>query len=133
MNDERSVTIRIGDEEYPLVLTTGATKEIAKRYGDIEKLGDKLMKAENIELALDEIGWLVTLLANQGVRIHNLKHRDAPRQLVTEEEVELLTTPFELSEFKGQILEAMFRGMKRNVESEDSEKNLIAGEQAPPT
>lgn len=55
MDTERSTTIRIGDEQYQLVLTTRATKEIAKRYSGLENLGDKLMKAENFEMALDEI------------------------------------------------------------------------------
>jgi hypothetical protein len=70
------------------------------RYGGLENLGEKLMKTENFELALDEIVWLLTLLANQSILIYNLKHRDAPHDLLTEEEVELLTSPFELAEYK---------------------------------
>jgi hypothetical protein len=38
MADERSAIIRIGDKEYELLLTTKATKEIAKKYGGLEKL-----------------------------------------------------------------------------------------------
>jgi hypothetical protein len=49
--------------EYKLILTTKATKEIAKRYGGLESLGDKLMKTENFELALDEIVWLIKITA----------------------------------------------------------------------
>jgi hypothetical protein len=41
---DRSAIIKIGDEEYQLILTTKATKEIAKRYGGLENLGAKLMK-----------------------------------------------------------------------------------------
>ena len=37
--DERSSVITIGGVEYELLLTTKATKEIAKRYGGLEKLG----------------------------------------------------------------------------------------------
>ena len=55
--------------------------------------------------------------------IHNLKHKDAPRDLITEEEIELLTTPLDLATCKAAITEAMFRGTKRNIESEDDEKN----------
>lgn len=33
-DNDRSAIIKIGDEEYQLTLTTKATKEIAKRYGD---------------------------------------------------------------------------------------------------
>jgi len=119
MDNERSAIINIGGQEYEMILTTRATKEIAGRYGGLENLGDKLLKAENFELALDEIVWLITLLANQSVLIYNLKHKDAPKELLTEEEVELLTSPFELASYKDAITEAMFKGTARNVFSED--------------
>lgn len=97
MENERSAIIKIGSEDYELILTTKATKAIAGRYGGLENLGERLMKAENFELALDEIVWLLTLLANQSILIYNLKHKDAPKELLTEEEVELLTSPLELA------------------------------------
>ena len=124
MENKRSATIKIGDESYELILTTKATKAIAGRYGGLENLGERLMKAENFELALDEIAWLLTLLANQSILIYNLKHKDAPRDLLTEEEVELLTSPLELASYKNAITEAMFKGTARNVVSEeDASKN----------
>ena len=116
---ERSAAINIGGKEYVLVLTTRATKAIAGRYGGLENLGDKLMKSENFEMALDEIVWLLTLLANQSILIRNLKNKNAPEELLTEEEVELLTSPLDLAAYKNAITEAMFKGTKRNVESED--------------
>lgn len=85
MDNERSAKINIGGTEYELVLTTRATKEIAGRYGGLENLGDKLMKSENFEMALDEIVWLITLLANQSVLIHNLKHPEEKREPLTQE------------------------------------------------
>ena len=80
-------------------------------------------------MALDEIVWLLTLLANQSVLIHNLKNKDNPQELLTEDEVELLTSPLDLAAYKTAITEAMFRGTKRNVESEDeaSSKNAVVG------
>jgi hypothetical protein len=119
MGNERSAFIKIGGEEYELILTTKATKAIAGRYGGLENLGERLMKAENFELALDEIVWLLTILANQSILIYNLKHKDAPKDLLTEEEVELLTSPLELASYKNAITEAMFKGTARNVVSED--------------
>ena len=124
-DNDRSAIIKIGDEEYQLILTTKATKEIAKRYGGLENLGTKLMKTENFEMALDEVVWLITLLANQSILIHTLKHQDK-RELLTEETVELLTSPLELAAYKDAIMEAMFKGTKRNVESEDDLKNTPA-------
>jgi len=120
MDNDRSAVISIGDVEYQMLLTTRATKEIAKRYGGLADLGDKLMKAENFEMALDEVVWLITLLANQSILIHNLKNPQKKRELLTEETVELLTSPMELSAYKGAILEAMLKGSKRNIESEDN-------------
>ena len=126
MDDERSSNINIGGIEYNLILTTRATKEIAKRYGGLENLGEKLMKSENFEMALDEIVWLITLLANQSLLIHNLQNKDDKKELLKEDEVELLTSPLELSTYKEAIIEAMFKGTKRYVESEETEsKNEV--------
>ncbi|QAT50924.1 hypothetical protein EQM14_14740 [Caproiciproducens sp. NJN-50] len=125
MENERSAVISIGGKNYELILTTRATKEIARRYGGLENLGEKLMKSENFEMALDEIIWLITLLANQSILIHNLKNKDAPQDLLTEEDVELLTSPLDLAAYKNAVTEAMFKGTTRNVESEseDGAKN----------
>ena len=121
--DERSAIINIGGTEFDLILTTRATKEIARRYGGLENLGDKLMKSENFELALDEIIWLITVLANQSILIHNLRNKDAPKPILTEDEVELLTSPLELATYKNAITEAMFKGTKRDIMSEVDPKN----------
>ncbi len=128
MDNDRCSQISIGGTEYTLVLTTKATKEIAKRYGGLSNLGDKLMKSENFEEALDEVVWLITLLANQGIMIDNLQNGDK-KPLLTEEKVELLTSPLELATYKTAITEAMFKGTKRNVESEsdESSKNTQVG------
>jgi hypothetical protein len=123
---ERSTVITIGDREYRLILTTKATKAIAKRYGGLEHLGEKLMKTENFEMALDEVVWLITLLANQSILIHNIRNKDDKKELLSEEEVELLTTPYDLANYKNAIMASMLKGTKRNVESEPS-KNEVVG------
>lgn len=128
MADERSAPVRIGGNDYEMILTTRATKEIAKRYGGLSNLGEKLMKTENFEMALDEIVWLITLPVNQSVLVHNLQHPEDKKEPLSEEAVELLTSPFELAEYKNSIMEAMMKGAKRNVESEDdSSKNAQVG------
>ena len=125
MDMERSANITIGGEDYELILTTKATKEIAGRYGGLENLGEKLMKSENFEMAIGEIVWLITLLANQSILIHNLKNKDTKRDLLTEDVVELLTTPLDLAGYKAAITEALYKGTKRNVVSEDNSKNAV--------
>lgn len=127
MDNERTAVITIGDEEYTLLLTTKATKEIAGRYGGLENLGEKLMKSENFEMAIGEIVWLITLLANQSILVHNLKDKDHPKELLTEDVVELLTTPLDLAGYKNAITEALYKGTKRNVESEKDSKNAQVG------
>lgn len=127
MDDERSAMILVGGEEYTLMLTTKATKEIAGRYGGLENLGEKLMKSENFEMAIGEIVWLITLLANQPILIHNIKHKDQPKELLTEEMVELLTVPADLATYKAAITEALYKGTKRNIESETDAKNAVVG------
>lgn len=127
MENERSANITLAGEEYTLILTTKATKEIAGKYGGLENLGDKLLKSENFELALNEVVWLITLLANQSVLIHNIKNKDNKKELLTEEMVELLTSPSDLAGFKTALSEALYKGTKRNIVSEDNAKNSQVG------
>ena len=124
MADERSAIIKIGDKKYELLLTTKATKEIAKKYGGLEKLGDRLLTNKDYEGAIGEIVWLIVTLANQPILIHNYKNKDNQKELLTEDEVELLTTPQDLANFKDAITEALYKGVKRNIESEE-QKNAV--------
>lgn len=106
--------------------------------GDIQAKLKKLFAGTieqmlEVEMALDEIIWLITLLCNQSIEIHNFRNRDK-KPLLTEETVELLTSPGELAEYKDAITEAMLKGTKRNVESEhragvaDTSKNAVTAE-----
>ena len=116
--EDRSQVITIGGVEHKLILTTKATKDITKRYGGLEKLGDKLLKNATMEESLGEVIWLIALLANQEILIHNLQHRDEPKPLLTEDE---------LAEYKDAIMAAMLKGTKRHVESmpEKNEKGNV--------
>ena len=125
INSDRSAFITLGGQDYELMLTTLATKSIARRYGGLENLGEKLAGTEHFEEALDEIVWLITLLANQSILIYNLWN-EKKKPLLTEEAVELLTSPYDLAAYKTAIMTAMYKGAKREVESEAS-KNTAAG------
>ncbi len=118
--DDRSAIITLGGEDYELVLTTRATKAITKRYGGLDNLGSGLLQSDDVAAALDEIVWLITLLANQSRMLHNLQNLKDQKPLMTEELVELLTTPSDFVDYKEAIALAMNRGTKRNVESEES-------------
>ena len=121
--EERSAKVKIGKKEYELVLTTRATKEIAKRYGGLANLGKKLSKSENFEEALSEIIWLVTTLANQSILIYNYENPNSKKPLLTEELVEIYTAPSDLAIYKDAITEALLKGTKREIESTTS-KNV---------
>jgi hypothetical protein len=124
MADERNSVITIGEKEYELLLTTKATKEIAKKYGGLSNLGDKLVKSENYEDAISEIVWLIVTLANQPILIFNYKNKGNEKPLLTQDEVELLTTPQDIANFKDAITEALLKGTKRNIESVET-KNAV--------
>ena len=119
--NERSASIAVNGEEYELILTTKATKELAARYGGLENLGNKLMQSEKFEEVLEEIVWMIVLLANQSIMIHNMKNPKGKKELLTEEKLELLTSPMDLVNFKDAIMQAMTKGTKRNIESEETE------------
>ncbi|AHI22084.1 hypothetical protein FYJ24_08360 [Actinomycetaceae bacterium WB03_NA08] len=118
----RSATVVIGGEEFELVLTTRATRVIAERYGGLEHLGEALESSSDLGATLGEVIWLITLLANQSVAIHNLRHPDNLRPELTEEAVELLTVPADLSDYRGAIAEALQRGTRRVIATEPDPK-----------
>lgn len=61
--------------------------------------------------------WLIVTLANQPILIYNYKNKGNEKPLLTEDEVELLTTPQDIANFKDAITEALLKGTKRNIES----------------
>ena len=92
MVSERGAMITLCGEQHEMILTTRATKEINRRYGGLGKLGDKLSGASNFEEVIDELVWLITLLVNQSILIHNAKNKFSPeniKPLFTEDDIEL--------------------------------------------
>lgn len=118
----RSATVSIGGEDYELVLTTKATRLIAERYGGLEHLGNALETSDDLGKTLGEVIWLITLLSNQSVQIHNHCHPDDKRPELTEDEVELLTVPADLADYRGAIAEALQRGTRRDILTEPAPK-----------
>ena len=113
-----SATITIAGQEYELVLTTRATRLIAQRYGGLEHLGQALETSEDMDKSLGEVIWLIPLLANQSVQIHNLTHPDDKRPELTEEAVELVTVPADLADYREAIAQALQRGTRRAIMTE---------------
>ncbi|WP_455951936.1 hypothetical protein [Arcanobacterium haemolyticum] len=123
-----SATVTIGGEDYELVLTTKATRLIAERYGGLEHLGNALETSDDLGKTLGEVMWLITLLANQSVQIHNHRHPDEKRPELGADEVELLTVPADLADYRVAIAEALQRGTRRDVLTEPAPKAPAADE-----
>jgi len=115
--DERAVAITLGGERHELLLTTRATKEISKRYGGLDGLGTKL--SGSIDMVMEEIAWIIALLANQTRQIYNLRHPADPKPLLSPEEVELLTTPADLAVYQNALTEVLAKGSQRHIRSQE--------------
>ena len=127
MENERAQIITVGSEEYELLLTTAATKEIGVKYGGLEKLGDELMNPENFKKGIDAITGVICILANQSIRRNNCKKGAEKREELTPETLELMTEPWELTEFNTAVMAAITKGTARNVRSETDPKNAQGG------
>lgn len=122
MEEEKKAIVKIGNKEYELILTTKATRAISKKFGGLTNLGKRLEDNSNVDEGLEDAIFLITLLANQSIIKDNYENgKNEP--LLTEDQVELLTKPVDFVDFKDAILLALLNGTKREVVSEDTEKN----------
>ena len=127
---ERGAMITLCGSQYELILTTKATKEINRRYGGLDKLGDKLSKSEGFEEIIDELVWLLTLLINQGLLVHNAVNKffaEKQKPLFSEDDIEVLTSPADFADYKDAIFEALQKGAMRHIKSEETSKNVTVG------
>lgn len=113
---EKEITVTLDAEEYPMQLTTLATKEIAGKVGGLDKLKEKLTDTGGNEAELIEtVCWLIALLVNQPIMKYNRKNRDGQKQLFEAEDIALLTKPEDLTEFVEKVSEVINRDSIRNV------------------
>jgi hypothetical protein len=123
MDDSRVTYLVLGKERIPLLLTLKATREIATRYGGLEELGNKMLESMDWAGMIDEIVWLIAILANQCILIENLENK-ANKPLITPGELELKMDPYEITSYREAILAALQAGQKQHVQSEDESKNV---------
>lgn len=116
---ENEAKITLGGKDYPMLLSTRAVKEISKKFGGLDKLGESMTTKDSAE-ALDDAIWLITLLVNQPILIYNRSHVGEEKPLLTTDDVELMTTPADLADAHDAIQIAMARGMSRSIVSEKS-------------
>jgi len=127
MTDDRAAVITLGGEPYEIILTMRAAREMAKRYGGLEHIGERIQTDGLSDDTIREIVWMVTLLANQGIAIHNLRNPHDPKPLLTEDTVELLAGLQDLQGFGQAIMACLTKGTARTVESQTE----AAGPNAP--
>lgn len=124
--DDNKAYITIDGKQYRLNMSNYATKQIAKRFGGLDKLGDIVMNRNgDTALAIEEVIWLITLLANQDIMLQNLRGK-TNTPLLSPEYVELATSPKDLISFNDALTACMIEGVGRTVESEVSIKNVEA-------
>ena len=132
--DDRKVTVTLDGEQYDLVFNTRAAREVAGKYGSLTEFGEKLSEAEQAGAekagaekagaAIDMNIWLLTLLVNQGIAIRNRRDPENKKPFFTEEDIDLLTLPADWPLCK----EAIIKGSRRDIRSEDDSKNAVAAE-----
>jgi hypothetical protein len=118
IDKDRTAEITIGVEKYELILTMKAVKEIARRYGSLEAVGERMTNPKDLAETFTEPVWLTVLLANQAILIHNYKNPNNGKdrkELLTEKAVELLTTPKDILKINSAIAKTLTLGTKRNI------------------
>ncbi len=122
IDDSRVTYLVLGKEKIPLLLTLKATREIATRYGGLEELGNNMLESMDLTGMIDEIVWLIVVLANQCILIDNLENK-TNKPLLTPNELELKMDPYEMTSYREAILAALQAGQKQHVQSEEEPKN----------
>ncbi|MBD5128440.1 MAG: hypothetical protein HDT43_00720 [Ruminococcaceae bacterium] len=117
---ENEAKITLGGKEYPLFMSVRAVKEISEKYGGLEKLGESMANNSNIMDTIDDVVWLIILLANQPIMTYNRAHIGEEKPLLTIEDVELMAGLDDLEGMQDAILLAMSRGTSRSIVSEQS-------------
>jgi hypothetical protein len=123
MGDEkRTISVEICGKEYDLLLTVGAIRSILQKFGSLDDISDKLNDPNE---AIDAAIFLLVELINGAIERQNaLRLVSSP--LVTERDICALASLSDFPKYAEKITEAMSAGMRRNIESEDAQKNAQA-------
>ena len=106
---ENGVTVTIAGKEYRLVFTTAAMKQVGAKYGGIEQMGEKMDSDKTA--AIDDICWLVALLANQGIMLDTGNTKPDNPALLNADKVALLTMPWEIEALSQAAVRSIEVGM----------------------
>jgi hypothetical protein len=133
MHEERKASVVIGGQEYELLLTMGATRKISAKYGGVLEFGEALLgpadligkaepgepkrqeKSKGYDEQAEHVLWMLALLINQTILIHNKQHPNDRKELITEEHIELFSLQFQLPDYISAICKALNRGAARDI------------------
>ena len=116
--DERLTMITIGGKEFPMMLSVYATKQIIKRFGGLENVGEHIQKADYAE-QIETTMWLLTTLINGGIMFLNYKN-NTKDPLIEQEHIEAVISPSDFIEYRDAIFTTMNKGAARHVKSEET-------------
>ena len=111
--------IKIRGKVYPAVFNVVALKEVGARYGGIKELGDKLK--QDYAKAITEFSWIIELLIKQGVALKNFEEGTSD-QAPTQEQIELVMSPGELTGQQATIIEIINAGMNMGTGTKVTEE-----------
>ena len=123
---DRTTYINIGKKSYPMRFSLGASIEIGKKFGDLQKMGDQMSK-DSLDKQVEAIVWILELLIKQGCAYKNLFEADTPVPKeasvkdgkyisATAEEIKI---GVEIQDAKTKIFECIAGGNKREVEAKE--------------
>lgn len=131
----RITYIKIGEKNYPMSFSLGASKRIAQKFGSIDKVADAIIGADGVtEKTIDSIVFLTTILISQGCAYKNFFEADLPVEkdapvnsegkyiALTEEEIEVAIGLLDLGEVSTKLFEAMGKSDSTEVKAEDEKK-----------
>ncbi len=123
LNEERAERMTLNGEEYALMLTVRAMRDIAQQFGGLDGLGHTLSESKDAVKAMDTVVWLFCLLSNQTILIAN-KLTGESQPLVDPEELALTVTPADMATMQAAVLAAIRKGTQSSLQSsEDTGKN----------
>jgi hypothetical protein len=89
-----------------------------------EEVPNNILTGKDLDYLSDMFNWNYGAYKNSVNAIDKVNDVEI-KDLLTEEVIELFTTPNELGEFKEAITQCLLKGTKRNVVSEDNTKNVV--------
>jgi hypothetical protein len=122
MSDNRII---FNGQEYEVMLTTKAMRDITRKFESIEKIGDVFKSSDtNQDDLLEVMVFLTYTLVNQAILRYNFTNPTEKKPLLTQEEVELFTGIDDLTTYLPIFTRVLSRDLSQKIKTED-EKNVV--------